>query len=699
MASGDEWDAEKMLQLYVHDYMVKKNMHRTAEIFAREANVCNNPVVIDVPEGFLSEWWSIFYDLYASRQGNHHETGEQSSVKDAHMTETKPQSSNPLAQQLEMNQKRMGQFPTSTDHDKMLGQPAACMMATQMYEEEHLRQNSRNFDPNVHLLDVDKMNISKSAANIASASSSQLQISRPIQQQGVRDIRLGSNLGRAMPGDPTIYGIPKAMLPSAGPCDAVINHGVNPVPLRGWPLTGIDQIPQGLGHQVLSSFLQMPNQQQQFQMSSAHQQKLLAQLLAQTPANPVSSYPGTSIDKDTQSMMFPLCDSYVQDGQMFARMKQTAEHQQHQHQLLGQLLQEGGKKRKSPLHSQPGDYNMDRKDAGKGKLAEENIESFLFHDDAVANNTSIPFGISQQHFATCNNGECKELTFEEAGCFNSSRSKVLCCHFSSNGKLLASAGHDRVMIWNMETFDHVNTTEGHGHLITDVRFRQNSTVFATSSFDRTVQIWDAGRPSSALFKLLGHTEQVMSLDFHPNKVDLLCSCDSNAEIRLWNVNNCACTRVTKGANRQVRFQPLVGKLLAAASESGISVIDVETDCLQSFLKGHAKEVRSICWDASGNYIASVSEDSARVWSATMGGKCIHELHSNGSMFESCAFHPGYPLLLVIGGYQTLELWNPTESSRTMTVQAHNGIIAALSDSPQTRIIASASHDHSVKLWK
>lgn len=31
-------------ELYLLDYMVKKNMHKTAQIFRKEAQVCNNPV-------------------------------------------------------------------------------------------------------------------------------------------------------------------------------------------------------------------------------------------------------------------------------------------------------------------------------------------------------------------------------------------------------------------------------------------------------------------------------------------------------------------------------------------------------------------------------------------------------------------------------------------------------------------------------
>lgn len=48
------------------------------------------------------------------------------------------------------------------------------------------------------------------------------------------------------------------------------------------------------------------------------------------------------------------------------------------------------------------------------------------------------------------------------------------------------------MIWDLENND-VNTGEGHAHLVTDIRFTPNSRVFATSSFDRTVMIWDAAK--------------------------------------------------------------------------------------------------------------------------------------------------------------------------------------------------------------
>ncbi|KAG5529394.1 hypothetical protein RHGRI_029946 [Rhododendron griersonianum] len=98
----------------------------------------------------------------------------------------------------------------------------------------------------------------------------------------------------------------------------------------------------------------------------------------------------------------------------------------------------------------------------------------------------------------------------------------------------------------------------------------------------------------------------------------------------------------QGATRQVRFQPRLGKLLVDASGNRIGLFDVETNILQCYLVGHVKEVRSICWDSSGRYIASVSEESARVWAFASGGYELQSNRDDGGLFfvqmHNFAFH-------------------------------------------------------------
>ncbi|PKI43548.1 hypothetical protein CRG98_036040 [Punica granatum] len=282
-----------------------------------------------------------------------------------------------------------------------------------------------------------------------------------------------------------------------------------------------------------------------------------------------------------------------------------------------------------------------------------------------------------------------------------STSKVVCCHFSSDGKLLASAGHDKkAVLWYTDTLTPKATLEGHASMITDVRFSPGMPLLATSSFDKTVRVWDADNPGHSLWTFMGHNAAVMSLDFHPNKDDLICSCDEDGEIRYWSINNGSCARVFKGGMYQMRFQPRVGRYLAAAAGNVISILDVETPACRQTLQGHTKPIHSVCWNSTGDLLASVSEDAVRVWTLGSGseGECVHELSCNGNKFYSCVFHPTYPSLLAIGCYQSLELWNMSEN-QMMSLPAHDGIIAALAVSNVTGLVASASHDKSVKLWK
>lgn len=48
----------------------------------------------------------------------------------------------------------------------------------------------------------------------------------------------------------------------------------------------------------------------------------------------------------------------------------------------------------------------------------------------------------------------------------------------------------QVVLWHAETLKQKAVLEEHSHLITDVRFGPSIPRIATSSFDKTVRVWD-----------------------------------------------------------------------------------------------------------------------------------------------------------------------------------------------------------------
>ncbi|MQL71672.1 hypothetical protein Taro_003997 [Colocasia esculenta] len=838
------WEADKMLDVYIYDYLLKRNLHDSAKAFMAEGKVSADPVAIDAPGGFLFEWWSVFWDIFIARTNEKHSEVAASYIE-AQQMKAREQHQQQQMQQLQLIQQRQAQLQrrdpnhpslsgpiNAINTDGILGPSTATVLAAKLYEERMKHPHLMDSDSSTQL-DANRMALLKSPTNqpgqfaqgnAGGVSAALQQI--PSRAQLSTDIKNEVSFGvtqRSLPMDPYGHGI---MQSKSGLATAGLNQGVSSLPLKGWPLTGIDQLRPSLGPQVQKPFL--PSQNQFQLLTPQQQQQFLAQAQAQgslgntpnagdmdprrfrvLPHGSVNSKDGQpavndgSIGSPMQSSspkVRPDQAEYLMKMKMAAQMQQPSP-QPSQDQLpqqQQQQLQQNGRKRKQPTSSgaanstgtgntvgpsssppstpsthTPADgapmsgnllpvnnmpkslmmYGAD----GTGGLAsssnqlddlehfgdvgslDDNVESFLSHDDGDGRDI---FAALKRSPPDHNTESAKDniimltvfsgFTFNEVSCIRTSNSKVVCCHFSSDGKLLASGGHEKkAIIWNTDTLQTQSFPEEHSLLITDIRFRPNSTQLVTSSFDRTVRLWNATQVSLLLIPFIfilssyflpkaqphfsthtfsGHNSPVMSLDFHPKKTDLFCSCDGNGEMRFWSANNFSSLRVSKGvhhnfkcllsigqgATGQVRFQPRIGQLLAASAENLVSIFDVDADRQIRSLPGHTKEVNCICWDANGDYLASVCQDSVRVWSSS--GECAYEFSSNGNKFHSCVFHPNYPTLLVIGGYQTLELWNMVEN-RSMTVQAHDNLIAALAQSPATGMIASASHDKSVKLWK
>ncbi|KAG8053226.1 hypothetical protein GUJ93_ZPchr0001g31078 [Zizania palustris] len=873
------WEAEKMLDVYIHDYLVKRNLPNTAKSFQSEGNVSSDPVAIDAPGGFLLEWWSVFWDIFIARTNEKHSDVaasyiETQSIKareqqpsqlqqqQAHSQQSpqqiqmqqlllqrhvqqqqQQQQQNQQHPQQQCRQQKQQQrsesshLPTSAQNGLVCADPptrqstaAASSLSAKIYEERVKNSVQRDtmdeapakqsFAENIgQLLESNSSSMLKSVAISAQASGQifhgsaggmsvtlqQVQARNQQLQASTQEIKADTNAAlhlRAAGADGSLIGVPGA------------NPAGNNLTLKGWPLTGLDQLRSGFLQQ--KSFMQSPQPLHHLQFLTPQQQQLLLQaqqnmtsspgemdsrrlrmLLSSrniVPGRDSQSNPYTEIIPSVGPSLQNMC-SPVQRMETDMLMKKIAAIQQQQqssnqqqllqHTLLSQQPQisshlpsqqekmgagsvtidgslsnsfrgseqvsknQNGRKRKqrisssgpanssgttntaipspgsepsTPSSQSPGDtisipslhrssnlskalvvygastpgtmgsptnqlVDMDR--FVEDGCLEDNVDSFLSHDDADPRDAD---------------SRCMESTkgfiFREISSVQASTNKVVCCHFSSDGKLLATGGHDKkVVLWHAETLTQKSVLEEHSLLITDVRFSPSIPRLATSSFDKTVRVWDADNQGYSIRTFTGHSASVMSLDFHPKKEDLICSCDGDNEIRFWSINNGSIFRIFKGGSSQLRFQPHHGRYLAAASENVVSILDVETQaCLRRF-EGHTKHIDSLCWDPAGEFVVSVSEDAVKAWSLNAGNddRCIQELNCNGSKFHSCAFHPAYSSLLIIGCYQSLELWDMSEN-RTMTLAAHDGLITALATS-SSGLVASTSHDKFVKLWK
>ncbi|GMH15831.1 hypothetical protein Nepgr_017672 [Nepenthes gracilis] len=295
MGSNDGWDAQKSFNIYLHDYLVKRNMHKTAEIFAQEANVPVHPIVIDSPEGFLSEWWMIFSDVYFCPMTNHfattenafgsimmvpppppppqqsvttHYTGLAASIKGKQIMGAVTQNQHSQMPEFELNQKYPGQFPLVSNFGGMWGQQEAPMSAAKIIHNHPPRQLFKH---------------------------------TPLHQ-GLSYVNLGST-AQGLP----LYGLSKEiLLPTHEAHVTMIDNVVSTTPLNGLPLIGADQIPLSLKPPI----------------PQGHHE-LLSQLQACIPGRAIFSPLGSSSTLDTRNMM--LSRNNLDDGKDCGLIKAAIE--------------------------------------------------------------------------------------------------------------------------------------------------------------------------------------------------------------------------------------------------------------------------------------------------------------------------------------------------------------------------------------
>ncbi|CAH9098762.1 unnamed protein product [Cuscuta europaea] len=791
-------EADKMLDVYIYDYLIKRKMTVSAREFHAEAEVPTNRTAIDTPGGFLLEWWSIFWEIFVARfrcpPGSRNEIVISKSQEQQQQHQSDEQQQCQLQQQI--LQKHVEQQLQRQREEKRLG----CATSIETHSRPscvamNALTRSRSSLPGPNRKRPMQSSDGINAGQPFNHSYTSMLTSRTCGDQHPRH---GSPVGnlRSFPetkDQPQLHHVshgpmntlnPLANLKSAFP-DASLtqlygsNHGASNMPLKGWPLTGFERLQPG--HLQQQNPLLNPSQpsqqlhlQQQIQsllgsqymdVRKVMQPHFLSNLVpdSNSPVQaglPLFSHADDTLIKLYQSELakanqrqqqcqrptvlgqYPETSSYKiaqQDNTITASnsaMDATFSNTSRDNDQIAAL-----RKRKQPLSSNPTNssgtanttirpsqstspsspstHTMEDVISSVPLLLRDDSKSQIFCSSGADTNASsqmadivrfISHGSMDDNVDSfldknvCGTEDaitqCLDVPFSELGSIESN--EVNCCDFSCEGKLIATGGDgNKVVLWCTDSKEQKCTLGEHSDKITDVRFSPRRPRLASCSLDRMVKIWDIHNPGQSLRTFTGHSASVVSVDFHPNKEDLICSSDDVSAIRYWTIKNGGCAGVSKVAAAQVRFQPTRGRFLAAAVGNGVSLIDVETTqtCSRYPLKGHASNVQSVCWSSSGEYIASLSEDIVRVWKVGCGGdqKCVHELSITGKRFRTCTFHPTQPSVLVVGSQQCLELWNMAENKMLTMVE---GPISTLAVSSFTGLVASvASGGNTVKLWK
>jgi serine/threonine protein kinase len=248
--------------------------------------------------------------------------------------------------------------------------------------------------------------------------------------------------------------------------------------------------------------------------------------------------------------------------------------------------------------------------------------------------------------------------------------------------------------------------EGHSDSVVAVAFAPDGKTFATGGgVDRFIRIWNAGKEEPPLHTLAGHTTVVTSIDYAPDSRQI-ASGSNDGFVRLWDAVQGREGRYwrphTNSFVRAVAFSPDGRMLVTGGRDHRIAVWDpaggglLAEKQMPATVQGlsFAVEVPLLAV-GSGQDEGYIHIFNTRDWSE------VFKSHHPTRELYSLALSPDGKTLAATFSSSSIEVWRfqAGQWSRVAALEGHTGgVVHHLTFSSDSKILASAGHDTTVRLW-